>query len=194
MIIPPETFPNKSVALVPWLKSLGIDTRDLTEDECRKAAQPPDPTGCERLEKVTAIVIHHSATTEGGAEAFRLLHRVFRGWRDVGYHFIIGNGTHTADGMLETGRPELCRGAHAKGANEFSIGVCLVGNFMTETPTSAQMKTLGGLLASLTANYGLEPGSILLHRQVTGSSTECPGKNLTLPMVREALEKHGHTP
>lgn len=187
-IIRPENSIDQSVPLIPWLASLGVSTRGLTEDECRRAATPPDPAGCEKLRRVTALVVHHSATESGGAAAFRVLHRIARGWRDVGYHFVIGNGSHTPDGFTEKGRPEGCRGAHAKGANEFSLGICLVGNFMTDRPTQAQMRSLGRLLRELITSYGLGKSSVLLHRQVKGSSTECPGKNLTLSMVHEAIE------
>lgn len=188
-IIPSEPFADKTVPLMPWLSALGVSTMDLTEEECGKAASPPDPGECDRLAGVSALVVHHSATESGGARAFRALHRLAKGWRDVGYHFVIGNGTHTPDGFIERGRPEACRGAHARGANEFSLGICLVGNFMEDRPTPAQMRSLGCLLRELMTSYGLKTGSILLHRQVKGSSTECPGRNLDLRMVHEAIER-----
>lgn len=194
MIIRPESSIDQSVPLVPWLTALGVSTRGLTEEECQKAASPPDPAGCEKLLRVAALVVHHSATESGGAAAFRALHRIARGWRDVGYHFVIGNGTHTPDGFTEKGRPEGCRGAHAKGANEFSLGICLVGNFMTDRPTRAQMRSLGRLLRELMTSYGLEKSSVLLHRQVKGSSTECPGRNLTLSMVHETIDLQPDNP
>lgn len=193
-IIPTEAFPEQPVPLIPWLAGLGVSTHDLTEEDCRKAAEPPDPAGFDRLLQVSALVVHHSATESGGAGAFRVLHRLVKGWRDVGYHFVIGNGTHSPDGHQEKGRPENCRGAHAKGANEFSLGICLVGDFMTGRPTPPQMRTLGTVLRELMASYGLKKGSVLLHRQVRGSSTECPGKNLTLAMVHEAIDKQTDSP
>ncbi|GEM_PF-481599 len=187
-IIPSEAFTDQPVPLVPWLRGLGVSTKNMTEEDCRKAAIPPDPAECDRLLQVSALVVHHSATESGGAGAFRVLHRLVRGWRDVGYHFVIGNGTHSPDGFLERGRPEACRGAHAKGANEFSLGVCLVGDFMTGRPTPAQLYTLGSVTRELMASYGLQKSDVLLHREVKGSSTECPGKNLTLAMVHEAID------
>ena len=193
-IIPSEAHTDKTVPLIPWLRGLGVSTKGMTEEGCQKAAIPPDPAGCDRLLQVAALVVHHSATESGGAGAFRALHRLARGWRDVGYHFVIGNGTHSPDGFLERGRPEGCRGAHAKGANEFSLGICLVGDFMTGRPTPAQMRTLGSLLRELMASYDLKKSSLLLHRQVRGSSTECPGKNLTLAMVHEAVDGQTDTP
>lgn len=45
-----------------------------------------------------------------------------RGWSDVGYHFVV-----TLDGTVHVGRPMDRAGAHCKGRNGNSIGVCYVG-------------------------------------------------------------------
>lgn len=45
-----------------------------------------------------------------------------RGWSDVGYHYVI-----TRDGRIQVGRPLDRAGAHAKGYNQSSIGICYVG-------------------------------------------------------------------
>ena len=51
---------------------------------------------------VRAIVIHHSATDRGGAKAFDEYHRKKNGWDELGYHFVIGNGTDTPDGCADS--------------------------------------------------------------------------------------------
>ena len=51
------------------------------------------------------IVIHHSATHGGGAKSFDSMHRG-NGWDELGYHFVVGNGTDTGDGTVR-GRPAL---------------------------------------------------------------------------------------
>src|SRR4051812_3753672 len=48
------------------------------------------------------IVIHHSATPSGSAAAFDRMHRA-KGWDELGYHFVIGNGTMSGDGQIEVG-------------------------------------------------------------------------------------------
>lgn len=45
-----------------------------------------------------------------------------RGFNDIGYHFVIRR-----DGALEVGRPLKKIGAHVKGENSGSIGICFVG-------------------------------------------------------------------
>src|SRR5262245_42419282 len=80
------------------------------------------------------IVIHHSATPTGGAAVFDKMHRD-KGWDELGYDFVIGNGTDSGNGQVEVGSrwPKQKWGAHAKTPNneynERGIGICLVGNF-----------------------------------------------------------------
>ena len=74
---------------------------------------------------INKIIIHCSATREGddsvNAEVIDRWHKA-RGWKGCGYHFVI-----LIDGTIETGRMLDECGAHTKGANCSSIGVCYVG-------------------------------------------------------------------
>jgi len=45
------------------------------------------------------------------------------GWSDTGYHYVI-----TKDGKIHPARPIEKSGAHAKGFNKASIGICLTGD------------------------------------------------------------------
>jgi hypothetical protein len=115
------------------------------------------------------------------------MHRA-KGWDELGYDFVIGNGSDTADGQIEVG-PRWVKqkiGAHAKTAdnrfNEYGIGICLVGNFMVERPTPAQMKSLDKLVAYLMVTYHISPENILGHGDT--KPTACPGKYVSLPLIR----------
>ena len=47
------------------------------------------------------IIIHHSATDEGDSLAFDRYHQG-KGWQEIGYHFVIDNGTKgKGDGQIE---------------------------------------------------------------------------------------------
>lgn len=135
------------------------------------------------------IIIHHSATQEGDAETFRRAHKA-KGWRDIGYHYVIGNGTYSGDGEVETGRPENESGAHcsADGMNFKSIGICLVGNFDIDKPTVAQMEALGRLCRDIMTRHKIPPFKILGHGEVAGAATNCPGKNFDMAAFRKRLE------
>lgn len=86
-------------------------------------------------------ILHCSDSLFGNASLFTRWH-LARGWRTIGYHFIILNGQLDSviynaffNGWAETGRPinsddvidEWEQGSHVKGWNTNSIGTCLVG-------------------------------------------------------------------
>jgi hypothetical protein len=135
------------------------------------------------------IVIHHSATPSGSARSFDRMHRE-KGWDELGYHFVIGNGTESGDGQIEVGPrwPKQKWGAHAKTAdnryNDYGIGICLVGNFDIERPTSAHMQSVEKLVAFLMQRYNIPPERVLRHKDT--KSTDCPGRNLSIDLIRRA--------
>lgn len=171
-----------------WLQELGIapDAHGLSEERAVKLAEPLQDPGSGKI-GVNRIVVHHSATETGNAACFRVLHRGVNRWSDIGYHYVIGNGSFSGDGEVEKGRTVPFRGAHAKGANQDSLGICLVGNFNEEPPSPAQLSSLGTLLQELLQRFGLGKEAITLHRLVKGSSTECPGKLLKLGKILELV-------
>jgi|GEM_PF-1933894 len=132
------------------------------------------------------IVIHHSAGPSGSAAAFHQYHVRHNGWESLGYHFVIGNGNGSADGMVEVGPRWVYQqvGAHAgvRQFNEYGIGICLVGNFESSRPTDAQMRALAYLAGHLMRQYRIPPANIIGHRDC--KTTDCPGRNMDLAAVR----------
>ncbi len=134
------------------------------------------------------IVIHHSATSNGGAKAFDKMHRD-KGWDELGYHFVIGNGSETGDGVVEIGTrwPKQKYGAHCKTPdnqyNDYGIGICLVGNFDDSRPTAAQMKSLAKLTGYLMKTYRIPANHVIGHGDA--KPTDCPGHNMSIPLVRK---------
>ncbi len=133
------------------------------------------------------IIIHHSATAQGDVETFRRAHKA-KGWRDIGYHYVINNGTYQPDGLIETGRTEAEDGAHCNtnGMNRKSIGICLVGNFDIDKPTPAQMEALERLCRDIIERHKIPVSKVLGHGEVT--ATNCPGKNFDMVAFRKRLE------
>lgn len=121
------------------------------------------------------IVVHCSATKPSkniGVRDIRLWHKS-NGWLDVGYHYIIRR-----NGVIEEGRSHESIGAHAKGINDKSVGICLVGGCSEETGapeanyTEEQMQALLVLLTRLTT-VEYPDAKVIGHRDVD-SSKECP--------------------
>ncbi len=140
----------------------------------------------------THIVIHHTATTEGNARLLDRAHRR-RGFSNgLGYHFVINNGTSgRADGRLEVGhrwtRQETGAHCNAGGMNHHGIGIVLVGNFMEQPPSSAQLATLAALVERLSAYYRISLNRIIRHRDVAGKNTACPGRMFPWTTFRSHL-------
>ncbi len=107
------------------------------------------------MRTINKIIIHCSATREG--MAFNAIdidqwHRR-RGWKGIGYHYVIG-----LNGERWKGRDEKEIGAHCKGYNSDSIGVCYIGGLdrfgkPKDTRTEEQKTELLKLLQELKERY-----------------------------------------
>ena len=104
------------------------------------------------MRKINEVIVHCSATPEGRdvtVAEIRKWHKA-RGWADVGYHWVV-----YLDGSIHAGRPEHKIGAHCKGRNRHTIGVCFIGGMDTsmknpkDTRTTAQKTALVALLLEL---------------------------------------------
>jgi hypothetical protein len=164
----------------------------------RLRAQPPSrhaaqwfPQGGRISPRWTTIVLHHSATGVGGARRFDKFHRESNGWEELGYHFVIGNGTDTPDGFIEVGSRwhKQKHGAHCKTPNNYyndhGIGICLVGDFTKSSPTSRQIAATRDLVRFLSDACRIPAAKITTHGAVT-QKTECPGRNFPLGGIRSA--------
>jgi hypothetical protein len=102
----------------------------------------------------------------------------------LAYHFVIGNGRGIPDGKVEIGdrwRKQLDGGHMATSRlNHESIGICLVGNFMTGKPTRRQMESLQALSTYLTRRSRLDKARLKVHRQMNPRPTNCPGTHFPL--------------
>lgn len=143
----------------------------------------------------TAIVIHHSGTSNGNAAIFDKWHREGNHWEGVGYDFVIGNGSDSDNGEVEvTFRWRQQRtGAHCKTpdnwANEKAVGICLVGDFNQTAPTSQQMGALSSLVGFLQNRYGISESRIYGHNTTPGAGvTDCPGKKFPMARLKSMLQ------
>lgn len=94
-----------------------------------------------------------------------------RGWRKIGYHYVVHE-----NGRLEKGREEWEQGAHCKGHNPHSIGVCYVGGLdehgkPADTRTEAQKVALLNLLRELKRKY--PKAKIYGHRDFAAKACPC---------------------
>jgi len=134
--------------------------------------------------RVRWIVQHYSATPieiDLTADDIDEMHRK-RGFREIGYHYFIRK-----NGMVETGRDlsqpgRFETGAHSKGENSASIGICLEGgvtldarNVGVDNRTQAQIKAQIKLIRELLLRF--PNARVEGHRDMPGAATQCPGYN-----------------
>ncbi len=131
------------------------------------------------------IVVHNSGTRQGNARAFDYYHRNVRHMvNGLAYHFVIGNGTSSGDGEVEIGnrwKRQINGGhVHSDYLNNIALGICLVGDFNRDVPTTKQLASLEELIRYLRQRVGRVDGKwsiVKAHREINPPRwpTDCPG-------------------
>ncbi|KQB83236.1 peptidoglycan recognition protein family protein [Corynebacterium oculi] len=161
---------------------------------------------------VRAIYRFHASSDNGG-----------RGWGDIGYHLLIDpegtvyqgrtTGTPAQAVFSDASAGQAVTAGHVFKANVGNIGVCVIGNFTQDHPTTAAYRSLVTVLGALCRACALDPlgqvrytnpatevditqPTISGHRDwqsVTGISKDCPGRNLwyQLPEIRQHVAERG---
>ncbi len=118
------------------------------------------------IKQINYLVIHCSDTPDNvnlKAIDIHKMHLDF-GWDGIGYHKVIDR-----EGKIEEGRPDYWVGAHTKGLNSQSLGVCLIGktNF-----TEEQFLSLESVLKKWKKKY--PNAKIKGHCEVIETHKTCP--------------------
>ena len=111
------------------------------------------------------IVIHCSDSPQGRGDNAETIHKwhLEKGWSGIGYHRVI-----LETGEVQSGRPLYWKGAHAKGYNDESIGICLIGN---GTYTFQQWRSLRALCYQMLGRY---PKAKVVGHNYFDASRGCP--------------------
>ena len=107
------------------------------------------------MRHIDKIILHCSATLPGqrvDVETITRWHKQ-RGFKTIGYHFFIDRS-----GTIHAGRPLEQQGAHCKGQNAHSIGICYEGGLNKEgkpldTRTILQRIAMKELVAQLLGQF-----------------------------------------
>lgn len=127
----------------------------------------------QKRKKTKLVVVHCSATRPEmniGRAEIEEWHKQ-RGFDSIGYHDVIRR-----DGSIEEGRDIDLIGAHVKGFNAESVGICMVGgvdkkNRPENNFTEAQFKSLERLLRFYCVKY---PGVMILGHNELDKGRACP--------------------
>lgn len=140
------------------------------------------------MKTITHVVLHYSATYEDQnltVVDIDKMHKA-RGWKGVGYHYVIRR-----DGTVDKGRPETVVGAHVGGQNSGKIGICCIGGLNRATGPNKGVDNRTP--AQIEATIRLVKGILLRHpkAKVVGhrdlAPTQCPGFDV-VPWWAEVLK------
>lgn len=148
------------------------------------------------MRDIDMIIWHCAATKEGQdftVDDIRSWHKA-KGWSDIGYHYVI-----ELDGTVKNGRPVAVVGAHVKGKNAHSIGICYVGGLdrngdPKDTRTPEQKRALYELTTTLRNRF---PGATVHgHNEFANKACPCFDASadwrayvLTMPIAKEDIEE-----
>lgn len=126
------------------------------------------------MRKIDLIIIHCSATPEGKDFRTADIDRWHRqqGFKSIGYHFVVYR-----DGSVHAGRPIAEVGAHCKGHNATSIGVCYIGGLAADgktpkdTRTVEQRKAMRNLVKTL--KHVFPEAVVRSHRDFAAKACPC---------------------
>ena len=134
------------------------------------------------MKEIKKIIIACSDSEFGSSSVIDGWHKA-RGWDGIGYHYVITNGIQDScrpykgsdDGIIQDGRNVEKQGAHVRGHNSDSIGICLIGKHHF---TGKQMVyALPALLNFLFNTYKLDSDNIFGHNEFNPEKT-CPNFNV----------------
>ena len=131
------------------------------------------------MRQINKIIVHCSATREGQdipVETIKKWHIEGRGWSDIGYHFYID-----INGKIQKGRDIAKIGAHCKGQNRNSIGLCYCGGVEADGKTPKDTRTdeqKDALLAVLRTLKAMYPQAII-HSHNDYANKACPSFDAT---------------
>jgi len=130
-------------------------------------------------EEVKYIIVHHAAVKEASPEAIHRNH-IGRGWTGIGYNEYI----------RKDGTVYICRGdhvgAHTKGWNDKSYGICVEGNY--EEETAMPEVQFNALVQRIITNKARFPNLEGIKGHKDFVATACPGKYFPMDKLLEAVK------
>lgn len=155
----------------------------------------------------THLIVHHSFSPGNditdwiaAVRGIWNYHVNSNGWSDIGYNWLIDPKGVIYQGRAWVDTNDNTQGAHFCGYNGRTMGVCMLGDFNSITPTDAALRSLVRLLAYRAFTNGINPRGVSFHQGSSrnlnnisghrdGCSTDCPGNVLypQLPTLRNRV-------
>lgn len=123
---------------------------------------------------IKKIVVHHGATREGSPEAYANYHVNTLGWPEIAYPFVIDK-----NGLVYWTMDITKVSYHVGLHNRYTLGICLIGDFRYDQPTTAQYQSLYRLIEVLKIDLSLYNQDVLGHQELAGYEwKQCPALDM----------------
>jgi hypothetical protein len=168
----PEAQPQPPVGVVAGRVQVQDISSQLPRNATKRYVERP-------LESIKRIIIHHTATpasvTVQRIAEYQVNDKNLPG---ITYHFCT-----TATGQAYQTEPLTTTAAHAGQNSRDSVGVCLIGNFMENPPSEAQLNATASVLAQVMGNLSIPASQIFGYSEII--NTQSPGN--TWPQWKPTL-------
>ncbi|MBD0321890.1 MAG: N-acetylmuramoyl-L-alanine amidase [Aldersonia sp.] len=135
--------------------------------------------------------VHHTAgnndyskaQSAGIVRAIYAYHAQTLRWCDVGYNALVDKYGQIFEGRAG-GLDKAVQGAHAGGFNENTVGVAMMGDFQSTTPSDAAIESVGRFVGWKVKQAGLDPyGTTKMWSEGTRFTPFAQGEEVDLPVI-----------
>ena len=164
--------------------------------------EPGDPD----YGQIRGAFVHHTAglNSYSAGDVPAIIRSIYvyhvrtRGWRDIGYNFLIDKFGRIWEGRYG-GISQPVVGAHTAGYNSSSFGAAVIGTYSSKVPEQAVLRAYRRLIAWKFSLHAVQPLTLVSYPDqdrlpaISGhrdtSATECPGQQLydALPSLRREV-------
>ncbi|NDL55695.1 peptidoglycan recognition protein family protein [Phytoactinopolyspora mesophila] len=145
--------------------------------------------------QVRGAFVHHTAGRNGysQSEVPGIIRSIYtyhvngRGWKDIGYNFLIDRFGRIWEGR-HGGVTRAVIGAHTAGYNSYAFGTALLGSYGGTNPSNAALNAFADVIAWKFSVHNVDPRRVSYPPSLTqqpaiaghrdASATECPGARL----------------
>ena len=121
---------------------------------------------------ITHLCVHHSAVAGAvPVEHVAQYHVEQQGWPGIGYHYYV-----KPDGLIYLTQRLETVSWHVSHNNEYSVGVCVSGDFTYTPPPDGQIAAAAALLAWLMQTLNIPLEHVMGHKEFPQNDTSCPGE------------------
>ncbi len=139
-----------------------------------------------------AAVVHHTAGSNSYTTVAQAMQQIRndqayhidgRGWCDIGYNFLVDKWGNVYEGRANSGTQPVI-GVHAGGFNTATVGISMLGDYSTVTPSTQTQESVAQVIAWRLSQYHRDPTSTVGYTTWGGENSRyAAGTRLDLRVV-----------